>query len=94
MHLRGVTRWESGILNYELVFGECFRFIIGEIPAWPRIRMAIMGRNYYPRAYILVPIALFVSLSRRGLGTRKAPPTKRNKKGDGDEIDAHTELDT
>ena len=38
--------------------------------------------------YILVPIALFVSLSRRGLGTRKrraasfsrakAPPTKRN----------------
>ena len=36
VHLRGVTRWESGILNYELVFGECFRFIIGEIPAWPR----------------------------------------------------------
>ena len=56
--------------------------------------MAIMGRNYYPRAYILVPIALFVSLSRRGLGARKAPPTKRNKEGDGDENGAHTELDT
>ena len=35
-HVRGVTRWEGGILNYELVFGECFPFdIIGETPAWP-----------------------------------------------------------
>ena len=32
-----VTRWETVILNYELVFGECFPFdIIWEIPAWPR----------------------------------------------------------
>ena len=36
VHLRGVTRWESGILNFELVFGVCLGFIIGEIPAWPR----------------------------------------------------------
>ena len=37
VHVRGVTRWEGGILNYELVFGEWFPFdIIGEIPAWPR----------------------------------------------------------
>ena len=36
-HVRGVTRWEAGILNYELVLGECFPFdIIGEIPAWLR----------------------------------------------------------
>jgi len=36
-HVRGVTRWEGVILNYELVFGECFPFnIIWEIPAWPR----------------------------------------------------------
>ena len=34
-HVRGVTRSEGGIWNYELVFGECFPFqIIGEIPAW------------------------------------------------------------
>ena len=33
----GRPRWEGGILNYELVFGECFPFdIIGDIPAWPR----------------------------------------------------------
>ena len=37
MHVRGVTRWEGGILNYELVVSECFPFdIIGETPAWPR----------------------------------------------------------
>ena len=35
---------------------------------------------------ILIPIALFASLSRRGLGTlAKAPPAKRSKKGYGDE---------
>ena len=43
---------------------------------------------------ILVPIALFASLSRRGLGTKidepffscaKVPPAKRSEKGDGDE---------
>ena len=42
-------------------------------------------------ATILVPIALFASLSRRGLSMRnevsraKAPPAKRSEKGDGDE---------
>ena len=41
---------------------------------------------------ILVPIALFPSLSRWGLGTRnvsrvKAPTAKRSEKGDGDERD-------
>ena len=36
-HVRGVTRWSGGILNYDLVFGECFLFdIILEIPAEPR----------------------------------------------------------
>ena len=31
-HIRGVTRWETVILNY-LVFGVCFPFdIIGETP--------------------------------------------------------------
>ena len=35
-HVRRVTRWEGGILNYELVLGECFPLdIIREIPAWP-----------------------------------------------------------
>ena len=36
-HVRGVTRWEGVILNYELVLGECFPFnLIWEIPFWPR----------------------------------------------------------
>ena len=47
-HVRGVTRWEGGILNYELVFGECFPFdIIGEIPAWPR-KNGNYGRKLLP----------------------------------------------
>ena len=34
-----------------VIFGECFPFdIIGDIPAC-RVRMAVMGRNYYSRAY-------------------------------------------
>ena len=49
MHVRGVTRWEGGILNYELVFGECFPFdIIGEIPAWPRKNSNQYGKKLLP----------------------------------------------
>ena len=48
VHVRGVTRWEGGILNYELVLGECFPFdIIGEIPAWPR-KNGNNGRKLLP----------------------------------------------
>ena len=66
-HVRGVTRWEGGILNCELVFGECFPLdIIREIPAWPR-KIGNYGKNYYPRAYrtghLIFLCALFVQLN-------------------------------
>ena len=65
-HVRGVTRWLGGILNFELVYGECFPFdIIGEIPAWPR-RNGYYGKKLLPtriQNWTSNSCALFVKLN-------------------------------
>ena len=86
VHLRGVTRWESGILNYELVFGKCFRFIIGEIPAWPR-KNGNYGKKLLPThihvfsfpspfSFLLVGGALARERPRRLRETKRAMGTR------------------